>query len=66
MSAKDVLIEAIGDDAVIAALSAAGYVIVPREPTPEMLHAATMQVPTWDDDASRRKWKAMVAAGERP
>jgi hypothetical protein len=38
-----------------------------REPTDEMLHAATAQVPTWDDDASRRKWRAMIdAAFPRP
>jgi hypothetical protein len=43
-------------------LSAAGLAIVPVEPTPAMLHAATMEVPTWDDEASRRKWSAMLAA----
>ena len=45
-------------------LSAAGYEIVPREPTDEMLHASTMKVPTWDDEASRRKWSAMLAAAQ--
>lgn len=33
-----------------------------REPTTAMLHASTMQVPTWDNDASRRKWQAMIDA----
>lgn len=33
-----------------------------REPTNAMLHAATMEVPTWDDNASKRKWQAMIDA----
>ena len=33
-----------------------------REPTTEMLHASTMQVPTWDNEASKRKWQAMIEA----
>lgn len=51
-------------DQIIAALSAAGFVVVPREPTEEMLRASTMLAPTWDDDASRRKWSAMLSAAE--
>jgi hypothetical protein len=47
---------------VITTLRAAGYVIVPVEPTPEMLSAMTMQPPTWDDHASRRKWDAALKA----
>lgn len=31
-----------------------------REPSKETLHAATTEIPTWDDDASRRKWQAMI------
>lgn len=37
-------------------------VLVPREPTEAMCHAATMLVPTWDDHVSRAKYKAMLAA----
>lgn len=33
--------------------------ILEREPTEEMKRAATALVPTWDDDASLRKWQAM-------
>jgi GTP cyclohydrolase IA len=40
--------------------------LVPIEPTTEMLHAATMQTPTWDDDASRRKYAAMLKAAPQP
>ena len=47
-------------DALLAALNAAGFVTVPKDPTDEMLHAGTMQVPTWDDEASRRKWRDMI------
>ncbi len=31
-----------------------------REPTSKMCQAATQIVPTWDDDASARKWRAMI------
>lgn len=41
-----------------------GYVLVPREPTLEMLQAMTMVAPTWDDDISRRKWEAALRAIE--
>lgn len=51
-------------DEVLAALEAAGLVVVPVVPTPQMLHAATMEVPTWDDEASGRKWSAMLAASK--
>ena len=33
-----------------------------REPSDAMLQAATMEVPTWDDAASKRKWQAMITA----
>lgn len=59
-----VVLSATDADAILSALTAAGFVIVPKEPTPEMLHAATMEVPTWDDDASRRKWRAMLSASQ--
>jgi hypothetical protein len=49
-------------DAIIAALSAAGLVIVPKEPTHAMVRASTCMAPTWDDDVSRAKWRAMVEA----
>lgn len=38
------------------------YALVRVEATEGMLRAATMQVPTWDDEASRRKWTAMLSA----
>jgi hypothetical protein len=47
---------------IIAALTAAGFAIVPKEPTPAMVRASTMMAPTWDDDVSRAKWRAMVEA----
>ena len=31
-----------------------------REPTRAMLHASTMQAPTWDDEVSLRKWQVMI------
>lgn len=49
-------------DAALDVLAAAGLVIVPREPTAEMLHASTSLAPTWDDEASKRKWQAMIDA----
>ena len=49
-------------DAIRGALNAAGLAVVPIEPTKEMLHAMTMEPPTWDDEASRRKWKAALSA----
>ena len=33
--------------------------LAPNEPTAAMLHAATLEPPTWDDKASRRKYIAM-------
>lgn len=30
------------------------------EPDEAMLHAATMEIPTWDYDASKRKMRAML------
>jgi hypothetical protein len=38
---------------------------VPREPTEAMCHASTMIAPTWDDEVSRSKYKAMIAAYEK-
>lgn len=49
-------------DAIIAAIAAAGLVIVPKEPTTAMVRASTCMAPTWDDDVSRAKWRAMVEA----
>lgn len=46
----------------VAATPPTGWQLVPIEPTMEMLHAATMEVPTWDDEASRRKYAAMLRA----
>lgn len=43
-----------GRDAVLTLLRAL------REPSDELLHAMTLQVPTWDDEASRRKWRAGI------
>lgn len=43
-----------------------GWKLVPIEPTREMLHAATVQVPTWDDEASLRKYRAMLSASPPP
>lgn len=57
---------------IIATLSAAGYAIVPREPTPEMVDAGGY-VETWveknveimiGDKAAAEAWRAMVAAAE--
>jgi aspartate aminotransferase-like enzyme len=49
-------------DDIEEALTAAGFAIVPKEPTTAMVRASTMVVPTWDDDVSRAKWRAMVGA----
>lgn len=43
---------------ILKALADAGYVVVPREPTQEMLMAAAM------DDAYDFGWEAMLAAAE--
>lgn len=45
-------------------LSAMGLVVVPREPTEEMVRAMTALAPTWDDETSRRKWAAAIAASK--
>jgi len=47
-------------NAILTALSSAGLAVVPVEPTKQMIDAATMEVPTWDDHASKRKWRAMI------
>ena len=51
--------------AAIRSIEAAGWVIVPETPTTEMLHAATAEIPTWDDEASQRKYRAMISARPR-
>ena len=47
---------------VVARLSAMGLVVVPVEPTEGMVRAMTALAPTWDDETSRRKWAAAIAA----
>jgi hypothetical protein len=42
----------------LAAIEAAGYAVVPRDPTSEMLHAAQATNNQYTPD----KWKAMIAA----
>jgi len=61
-SSKDIDWERSDADAILAALAAAGLVVVPREPTTAMVRASTCMAPTWDDDVSRAKWRAMVEA----
>jgi hypothetical protein len=51
-------------DELLSALKAAGLVVVPREPTTAMVRASTCMAPTWDDDVSRAKWRAMVEAAK--
>jgi len=51
-------------DAILAALEAGGFAVVPKEPTPEML---TAMHDAWDyfdanSDVFRREYKAAVAA----
>lgn len=63
-------------DAVISALEAAGYVVVPKEPTEAMLDAASRARPYREDSGERdgevdsnseMTWHAMIAAaGEKP
>ena len=82
MSARDVIVDAYhaygafddharnrGADAILAALRAAGYAVVPREATEEMHNAAR----DWSDakygkpigiDASAACYAAMIAAAE--
>lgn len=48
----------------VARLSAMRLVVVPVEPTEEMVHAMTALAPTWDDETSRRKWAAAIAASK--
>lgn len=57
-------------DAILAALTAAGFAVVPREPTPAMERAGIMrqEVP-WDNVSSvtlwaSNRWAAMIAAAE--
>ena len=44
---------------VLQAAHEAGWKLVQREPTEEMCQAATILKPTWDDDVSKAKWRAM-------
>lgn len=48
-----------GVDAIVAALTVAGFKILPREPTEAMKFAGTQEVPTWDYEANTRKYQAM-------
>lgn len=56
-------------DAILSALSAAGYVVVPKEPTKEIIHAAEMvrfhrgfgQPPISESEV----YRAMLAAAEK-
>jgi hypothetical protein len=61
----DVLSKELGSDAVaeraLRALSAAGYVCVPREPTPRMIDAGWADA--HEEDAAGT-WRAMVEADE--
>lgn len=52
--------------AALRSVESDGWVLIPMEPTKEMLQAATLLAPTWDDDASRRKYAAMIAARPLP
>ena len=47
----------------IAALSAAGFVIVPREPTEKMLDIGWFALPESEPDAI---WSAMLSASQEP
>ena len=58
VDAWDQHIMADGADAVITALKAAGYVIVPVEPPEEMLKALRNR----QNDDGRETWKAMISA----
>ena len=80
MSARDVLIRELDEqqglnapeartDAILSALSAAGYAVVPREPTPEMCSMGADELPTPtcespDADAASEVYCAMIAASE--
>lgn len=62
-----VLVTDAGATAILAALDAAGFVIVPREPTKAMVRAAWMAQPAgpccdWDIE---ELYRAMIAAQER-
>lgn len=79
MSARDVIIGAFADnidfdmpfgamaDDLLSALRAAGYAVVPREPTKSMVQAdaqldfSAQHDPTWPE-----YWAAMIAAAEAP
>ena len=50
--------------AALSELSAMGLIVVPVEPTEEMVRAMTALAPTWDDETSRRKWAAAIAASK--
>jgi len=52
-------------EAWIDAKCARAVLLAMREPTKAMMHAATMEKPTWDDDASHRKWQAMIDAAAK-
>lgn len=45
-----------------SAIDKAIELVLTREPSAEALHAATMIAPTWDDNVSRAKYRAMQAA----
>lgn len=58
-------------DAVLAALDAAGYVVVPKEPTKEMKNAAWMHCTIglehgWDSTMHDLLKAAMLAAAQEP
>lgn len=77
-SAREIILNSVGDtldklhvsavirctDAILAALEAGGFAVVPKEPTPEML---TAMHDAWDyfdanSDVFRREYKAALAA----
>lgn len=53
--------------AAIRAAEAAGYKLVPVEPTQEMLDAATQEMldASWDEPIGQVEWKAMIEAAPK-
>lgn len=56
-------------DAFLASLSAAGYAVVPKEPTSEMCSMGADELPTptcesTDEEAAAEVYRAMLAASE--
>ena len=45
-------------------LASGEWVMVPREPTEAMQHAACMIAPTWDFETNAKKYRAMLSQAE--